>query len=120
MTFHLFPAQVSRQEKENDELKKKITELMALAPPIGAAGFLQQPSQPPPSPAASLFAPRTTLSLDLPAATDLSFTGKMGHFDAGAPGAPPSADVADNLFGPGGASPFVGNGYAKANGKVNE
>ena len=113
-----FPAQISRQDKENAELKKKITEMMALAPPMGAAGFMQQ--QPPPSPAASLFAPRTTLSLDLPAATDLSFTGKMGHFDSAAASAagPPSGDAADSLFGAG--APFVGNGYAKTNGKVNE
>ena len=92
--------------------------MMALAPPIGAAGFMQQQQQqPPPSPAAALFAPRTTLSLDLPAATDLSFTGKMGHFDAASAGAT-AGDAADSLFGANG--PFVGNGYAKTNGKVNE
>lgn len=67
-----------KKDKEIGELKAKIAEVLAVMPhSAAAAASVSPPQSASPAPAGiSSFAP-TTLALDLPPATDLSFTGKL-------------------------------------------
>ncbi len=144
----IFPAILDKKEKEIEELKTKIAEVLAVMPQpagmggSGGGGGAAAAAAAPPTSNASLsgFGAPTTLSLDLPAATDLSFTDKISstlgglaeQFSLGGAsggGGAAGAGASDDAGGAGSASAGASGGglysafgfaSSKANGKVND
>ena len=128
-----FSGLLNKRDKEIGELKAKIAEVLAVMPTAAAAAAAassnqhqqqqqQNTSVGVPSGITS-FAP-TTLALDLPPATDLSYTGKLSslglaEFDMSDHG---SNDVSGSLYSHNFGSANAANSVfsPKTNGKVND
>lgn len=110
-----FPELLGKKDREIGELKAKIAEVLAVMPTSVAASVNSTSSTVPTG--ITSFAPTTLATLDLPPATDLSFTGKLSSL-----GLDFDDNSDNNLFN---SHSFSASGSsslysAQTNGKVND